>query len=56
MANREISVAEAARKLSVTLAYVYALIWGGKLEARKVDERWHVSEQAVNARLEARGN
>lgn len=54
MSDQEISVVEAARILSVQLGYVYTLIWGGKLEARKVDGRWLVSEEAVEARLAAR--
>jgi excisionase family DNA binding protein len=55
MADREISVAEAARKLGMALTYVYSLVWTGKLRARKVNRQWRVSAEAVEARLKARG-
>jgi excisionase family DNA binding protein len=55
MADREISVAEAARKLRMALTYVYSLIWTGKLKGRKVNRQWRVSAEAVEARLKARG-
>lgn len=47
----EISAIEAARKLGVGLDYVYALVWVGKLSARKVDGRWLVDSDSVAARL-----
>jgi excisionase family DNA binding protein len=52
MPGLEISVSQVARRLSVELSYVYMLIWSGKLAARKVNGRWLVSEQAVQARLQ----
>lgn len=55
MAEREISVAEAARKLGVALSYVYGLLWAGKLKARKVNRQWRISAGAVAARLKWRG-
>jgi excisionase family DNA binding protein len=55
MEDREISVAEAARKLGMALTYVYSLVWAGKLKARKVNRRWRVSSDAVESRLKARG-
>jgi excisionase family DNA binding protein len=55
MAEREISVAEAARKLGVSLTYLYSLLWTGKLKARKVNRQWRISADAVAARLKARG-
>lgn len=55
MAEKEITPAQAARKLGVALPYVYSLIWSGKLAARKVSNQWQVSEDAVNLRLKARG-
>jgi excisionase family DNA binding protein len=55
MADREISVAEAARKLGMALTYVYSLVWAGKLKARKVNRQWRVSSDAVESRLKARG-
>jgi excisionase family DNA binding protein len=54
MPGKEISVAEASRKLKVGLPYIYVLIWSGKLPARKIDGRWLVSEQAIRARLKGR--
>jgi excisionase family DNA binding protein len=55
MRKQEISVTEAARRLKVAMSYLYTLIWGGQLKARKVNGRWLVSEQAVESRREARG-
>jgi len=55
MAEREITVAEAARKLGMALTYVYSLVWSGKLKARKVNRQWRVSADAVESRLKARG-
>lgn len=55
MAEREISVAEAARRLGVSIAYVYSLVWAGKLKARKVNQRWLVSTDAVTERINSRG-
>jgi len=54
MEDREISVAEAARKLGMALTYVYSLVWAGKLRARKVKRQWRVSADAVKSRLNAR--
>jgi excisionase family DNA binding protein len=54
MSKREISVAEAARRLDVALTYVYSLLWAGKLKARKVNRQWRISAEAVAARLKAR--
>ena len=55
MTEREISVAEAARKLGVTLTHLYALLWAAKLKGRKVERQWRVSVDAVEARLSQRG-
>ena len=54
MADREITVAETARRLGVTLTHTYSLIWAGKLKARKKMSQWLVSAEAVEARLKAR--
>jgi excisionase family DNA binding protein len=54
MAEKEISVAEAARRLDVALTYVYALVWAGKLKAHKDNGTWHVSAEAVETRKKAR--
>lgn len=55
MADREITVAETARRLGVTLTHTYSLIWAGKLKACKVNRQWRVSSDAVESRLKARG-
>ncbi len=53
--QKEISAVQAARRLGVGLDYLYALLWTGKLEGRKVCQRWRVSESAVEQRLRERG-
>ena len=45
---------EAALRLGIRLDATYALIWVGKLEARKVDGCWLIPEEAVEARLKER--
>ena len=50
MKEPEISVAEAARRLGVTITYVYTLVWAGKLAARKENGRWLVSAEEVGER------
>jgi excisionase family DNA binding protein len=52
--EKEMSAIEAARRLAVGLDYVYSLIWTGKLDGRKVDQRWLVSMASVEKRLKAR--
>jgi hypothetical protein len=34
--------------------YLYRLMWSGKLEAEKVNERWRVPLAAIEARLRER--
>ena len=55
MADREITVAEAARRLNVTLHHLYSLLWAGRLNARKDKGQWRVSADAVEARKKERG-
>jgi excisionase family DNA binding protein len=55
MTEKEISVAEAARRLGITLSYAYSLLWAGKLKARKVNRQWRISADAVTSRLKTRG-
>ena len=52
--SREMSAREAARRLRVGLDYLNGLLWTGKLEARKVDKRWRISVESVEARLKER--
>ena len=54
MADREITVAEAARKLGVTITYLYSLLWAGKLKARKVNRQWRISSDSLEARVKQR--
>jgi excisionase family DNA binding protein len=44
----------AARRLGVTVDYFYKLLWSGKVEAQKVNQRWRVPKVAVEQRLKAR--
>lgn len=55
MEEQEITVAEAARRLHVTLHHLYSLLWAGRLKARKDKGRWHVSADAIANRLKVRG-
>jgi excisionase family DNA binding protein len=55
MAEEEKTVAETARTLRVTLHHVYALIWAGRLIARKVQGQWRISADAVQARQKETG-
>jgi len=55
MKTRDVSAIEAARQLRVGLDYLYGLLWTGKLEARKVGNRWRVSAAAIEARLKQKG-
>jgi excisionase family DNA binding protein len=55
MPKQDISVSEAARRLGVSITYVYSLLWAGKLKARKVNREWRISADAVESRLKARG-
>jgi excisionase family DNA binding protein len=53
--GKEMTAIEAARKLGVGLDYLYGLLWTGKLEAHKVNKKWLVSADSVEARLKKRG-
>jgi len=44
----------AARRLGVGVDYLYKLLWAGKLQAQKVNERWQVPLTAVEERLRER--
>jgi excisionase family DNA binding protein len=55
VAEGRISISQTARRLGVALPYAYQLVWAGKLDARKVNGQWQVSEKAVEERLKARG-
>jgi excisionase family DNA binding protein len=51
----ELSAIEAARRLGIGLDYLYSLIWTGKLAGRKVNRQWRIPAEAVQARVEQRG-
>lgn len=48
--QNEISAVKAARRLGVGLDYLYALLWTGKLDGRKVGGRWKVTKASVENR------
>lgn len=52
---KELSPREVAQRLCVRLDSVYSLIWAGKLKAHKLDGRWRIPVEAVEARLRQRG-
>ena len=54
MARAELKPREAALRLGIRLDATYALIWVGKLEARKSEGRWLIPVEAVEARLKER--
>jgi excisionase family DNA binding protein len=45
-----LTAVEAARRLGVGLDYLYGLLWTGKLQGQRVNGRWQVSAEAVDAR------
>ena len=51
---KTIGIAETARRLNVTLKYVYDLVYSGKLPAQKTGRTWRISASAVNLRLKQR--
>jgi excisionase family DNA binding protein len=53
--ENELTPVEAARRLGIGLDYLYALLWTGKLKARKIAGRWRIPVAEVEARLRRRG-
>jgi excisionase family DNA binding protein len=47
----EISARKAAQQLGIRLDAVYALIWAGRLPARKVNGLWQIPSSAVDERI-----
>ena len=45
---------EVAKKLGISVDYVYRLLWMKKLPGKKVAGKWLVLEQAVEERLACR--
>ena len=52
--EKELTPRETAQKLGTRLDSVYALIWAGKLAARKEEGRWLIPAEAVTERLKQR--
>jgi excisionase family DNA binding protein len=52
---KTVGVKEAARRLNFTTKYVYDLVYGGKLRAKKVRRQWQIPLTAVEARLRQAG-
>ena len=53
--QKTIGIAEAARRLNVTLKYIYDLVYSGKLTAEKAGRTWRIPVSAIEARLKQRG-
>jgi excisionase family DNA binding protein len=53
--RKTVGIAEAARKLNVTLKYIYDLVYSGRLPAEKMGRTWRIPAEAVEARLKQRG-
>jgi excisionase family DNA binding protein len=49
--EQELTTREAAQKLRIGLDSVYALLWAGKLAARRVEGRWRIPASAITERL-----
>jgi hypothetical protein len=54
--NNECTAVEAARRLNIELDYLYGLLWTGKLLGKKVNGRWIVSAEAIEARAKITRN
>lgn len=50
MAQRKLTVRQAAQALGVRLDSLYSLIWAGRLPARKMDGRWLIDATAIEKR------
>lgn len=49
-AQEELSPAQYARATGYAMAYVYALLASGKLQAHKVEGNWRISSQELSRR------
>ena len=52
--TNEMAPREAAQTLGIRLDSVYALIWAGKLKARKSQGKWQIPTAGVEDRRRAR--
>lgn len=53
--RKTLGIAETARRLNVTLKYIYDLVYSGKLPAEKAGRTWRIPASVVEARLKERG-
>jgi excisionase family DNA binding protein len=51
----ELTAQQAARKLGITMDALYRLIYAGRLVARKESKCWLIPLEAIEARLQRRG-
>ena len=54
-AKKVFSTSEAARVLGISIDAVQRLVLAGKLKARKIEDRWKISEKSLSSRLATRG-
>jgi excisionase family DNA binding protein len=52
--DRCVSPNAAARRLGISVDYLYKLLWAGKLKGQKINERWRVPVAAIEDRLKQR--
>jgi len=52
--TKTMSVAEYARAKGHPLSYVYAMVWSGKLPAKKVGRVWRIPASAVERSITPR--
>jgi excisionase family DNA binding protein len=53
-ARKDLSVAQFAREIGTRMDTIYALIWVGKIRARKVRGRWRIPRAELDKRRKAR--
>jgi excisionase family DNA binding protein len=49
--DEDMTTRQTAMRLRVSLNQVYALIWSGKLAAKREKDGWRIPVAAVNARI-----
>jgi excisionase family DNA binding protein len=52
--SREMTATQACRRLGISLDYLYRLLYAQRLPARKVDNAWRISAEAVEVRARQR--
>ena len=53
--TEHLTVADTARRLRTTLESVYRMLYAGRLAGKKIDGKWRIPAEAVQARLKQRG-